>query len=63
MDSYLIQQLVNPGGGEAAHLSLSNWVKVDVPLSESHANCSGHNKQAVQRLVQSVLLSYWSAGN
>lgn len=43
----LIQQLVNPGRGGGggtfvAPLCLSNWVKVDVALSEANANCYGH---------------------
>lgn len=49
MDLCLTQQLVNPGSGEkqafVAPLSLSNWVKVDMPLSEAHANCSGHKNK------------------
>lgn len=33
------------GGTFVAPLSLSNWVKVDVPLSETHTNCSGHKNK------------------
>lgn len=49
MDLYIVQQLVNLGRGEkqafVAPLCLSNWVKVDVPLSVVHANCSGHKNK------------------
>lgn len=47
MDSFLNNSWWNQEGlGEfVAPPLLSNWVKADVPLSEAHANCSGHKNK------------------
>lgn len=39
------------GNGTCGFLSLSNWVKEDVPLSAARANCSGHKNKTVRHLV------------
>lgn len=46
-------------------LFITNWVKVDEPLSEPPGNCSGHKNKlfGIWSVCVCVLLSNWSEGN